>query len=322
MLRVKTYLYPVPALDAGLQNSWSYIKSRILSASLRSRIKCGNIARLVCLFFCLFEQVIAQSVSYTEEDRAIFNRYRIAMEEKKDLPADRLLIETALFFLETPYVASTLEMEPERLVINLREMDCSTFIENVISLARTIKSDDPSWDTFCRNLQELRYREGTISDYTDRLHYTSDWIFENERKGMVKDITGEIGGKPLLLDLSFMSTHPDSYRQLKNNPDRVKEIAVKEAEINKRSYYYIPKDEIEDHASGIKDGDIIGFVTSIKGLDLSHVGIAVWKNGKLTFIHASSSSAMKVIIQPDSLIEYTQRMKSNKGIMVVRNLPI
>ena len=77
------------------------------------------------------------------------------------------MVKTARFFLGTPYVAATLEMEPERLVVNLREMDCMTLVENVVVLTRTIQSENPSFETFCKNLQALRYRNGEIHDYTD-----------------------------------------------------------------------------------------------------------------------------------------------------------
>ena len=87
----------------------------------------------------------------------------------------------------------------------------------------------------------------------------------------------------------------------------------KEKEINLRPHYYVPKQEIEKCSSGIKNGDILCFVTSIKGLDVTHVGIAYWKDGQLTFIHASSS-AKKVIIQASSLRDYAEGIKSCKGV--------
>ena len=180
---------------------------------------------------------------------------------------------------------------------------------------------NPTFENFCENLQQLRYREGTIGDYTDRLHYMTDWFYENERKGIVKDMGREIGGASLPLDLSFISTHPDSYKQLKNHPERVRRMADKEKEINLRPHYYVPKQEIDKCSFRIKNGDILCFVTSIKGLDVTHVGIAYWKDGQLTFIHASSS-AKKVIIQASSLRDYAEGIKSCKGVLVARPLSI
>lgn len=263
----------------------------------------------------------AVELYYDKEDKAIFERYLFAMQSKAGLPTEDLIIETALFFLGTPYVGATLEKEPEGLVINLREMDCSTFVENVVSLTKTIQDSDPSFERFCQNLQQLRYRDGVITDYTDRLHYTTDWIYENERKGLVKDVTKEIGGKPLPLSLSFMSTHPDSYKQLKGNSERIAQVEKKEKEINARPCYYIPEAEIDSLGKNIKSGDMVGFVTTINGLDLSHVGIVYWKDNELTFIHASTSAAKKVIVNEDPLSSYVKRIKTNKGVLIIRLLP-
>ncbi|WP_297904996.1 N-acetylmuramoyl-L-alanine amidase-like domain-containing protein [uncultured Parabacteroides sp.] len=256
----------------------------------------------------------------TVEDRSVFDRYYACTDSKKSLPLNELMIHTALFFRETPYVASTLEREPEGLVVNLRELDCTTFAETVLALSRTMQGENTSFESFCENLRYLRYREGTIRDYTDRLHYMTDWFYENERKGIVRDIGQEIGGILLPLELSFISTHPNSYKQLKSHPELIRKIANKEKEINRRSYYYVPKGKIDKCSSGIKNGDILCFVTSIKGLDVTHVGIAYWKEGRLTFIHASSS-ARKVIIQESSLRDYAEGIKSCKGILIARPLP-
>jgi len=283
--------------------------------TIRNFRKAVSVSFLLFLSLALYAQVFCE-----EEDRVIFDRYIATMKPARNKEVKELIIETARFFIGTPYVASTLEKEPEQLVINLREMDCSTLLENVICLVKTVQDDNPTFEGFANHLRCLRYRNGEIHDYTDRLHYTSDWIFENERKGWVKDITGEIGGKVLPLSLSFMSTHPDSYRQLKNNPERIGRIAAKEMEINKRRYYYIPKEEIRSSDSRISTGDMVGFVTSIGGLDLSHVGIIYKEKDQLTFIHASST-AKKVIINEESVVDYTRKIKSNKGIMIVRLLP-
>lgn len=268
-----------------------------------------------CLFF--FQGQAADKLYYTDADRAIFDRYLSEMIPDKSLPTGELMVQTARFFLNAPYVAATLEKEPEGLVINLREMDCMTLVENVVALTRTMQSAAPSFDEFCKNLQTIRYRNGEIHDYTDRLHYTTDWIFENQRKGIVKDVTQEIGGISLPVNVSFMSTHPDSYKPLKDHPERVARIAAKEKEINARPYYYIPESEIDRLAEGIKEGDIVCFVTTIKGLDISHVGVVCRVGDKLTFIHASTTQK-KVIVNEAPLQEYVESIKRNSGIMIVR----
>lgn len=272
----------------------------------------------ICLLVLL---LVSLGVKAQIGDREIFDRYVSIMQAKKSLPMGELMVETSRFFQGTPYVAATLEKEPEGLVVNLRELDCTTLVENVLALSRTLQSSDPSFDNFCRNLQQIRYREGQITDYTDRLHYITDWLYENSRKGLVKDAGLEVGGQPLAVDLSFISTHPDSYKPLKGHPELVRKMADKEREINARSYFYLPLSEINVHAGKIKEGDIICFVTTIKGLDVTHMGIACRVDGKLTFIHASST-AKQVIVNDEPLFVYATKIKSNKGILVIRPLAV
>lgn len=272
----------------------------------------------ICLSVLL---LVSLGVEAQIGDREIFDRYVSAMQAKQSLPMGELMVETSRFFQGTPYVAATLEKEPEGLVVNLRELDCTTLVENVLALSRTLQSSDPSFDTFCRNLQQIRYREGQITDYTDRLHYITDWLYENSRKGLVKDVGLEVGGRPLAVDLSFISTHPDSYKPLKGHPELVRKMADKEREINARSYFYLPLSEIDTHAGKIKEGDMICFVTTIKGLDVTHMGIACRVDGKLTFIHASST-AKQVIVNDEPLSVYAVKIKSNKGILVIRPLAV
>ncbi len=268
------------------------------------------------LLFCCAGTFISCAQG-TQSDKGIFESYLNSVQTVDKLCSDILMDETAKFFLGVPYVGKTLEYEPERLIVNLREMDCMTFVENVLALAEASASGTPSWQTYLEKLQQIRYRDGKIEDYTSRLHYTSDWIYENEKKGLIADVTKEIGGVPLAMDVSFVSTHPESYMQLQSHPEYIAVMAKKEKEINSRQYYYIPKEEIDKREAQIRTGDIVCFVTSIKGLDISHVGIVHKEGDKMTFIHASSGKK-RVIINEESLQDYVLGIKKSKGIMVLR----
>lgn len=271
---------------------------------------------LLGLLFCCAGTFISCAQG-TQSDKGIFESYLNSVQTVDKLCSDILMDETAKFFLGVPYVDKTLEYEPERLIVNLREMDCMTFVENVLALAEAFASGTPSWQTYLEKLQQIRYRDGKIEGYTSRLHYTSDWIYENEKKGLIADITKEIGGVPLAMDVSFVSTHPESYMQLQSHPEYIAVMAKKEKEINSRQYYYIPKEEIDKREAQIRTGDIVCFVTSIKGLDISHVGIIHKEGDKMTFIHASSGKK-RVIINEESLQDYVLGIKKSKGIMVLR----
>ncbi|MDR2901488.1 MAG: DUF1460 domain-containing protein [Lactobacillales bacterium] len=231
-----------------------------------------------------------------------------------------LTVKAALLFLDMPYVPATLEInETEQLVVNLNGVDCMTFSETCLALARTAICTEPHEKTFRRELQHIRYRDGKIDGYASRLHYAIDWLYDNAHKGILADVSAQCGGISLPLKIDFMSSHPDAYKVLKNNPAEIGKIARIEQEINKRSYFYIPKKEIEERAAAIKNGDIVLFVTSILGLDTTHMGIAYWQGNVLTFIHASSTAG-KVIVNPDPLFVYCAKIKNNIGIMLGRAL--
>ena len=269
------------------------------------------------IILCLF--LFSASTSESEnKDVAIANDYFAHYRQEQHLPPGELITKTALYFLGTPYVSSTLEInETEQLVVNLRELDCMTLVENCLALTQTVRSGSMTYNHFTQKLQRIRYRGGIIDGYPSRLHYTSDWITDNVAKQILSDKTKGLGGKSMQFNLNFMSTHPESYNALKNHPDDIAKMQQIEKKVNRRTYYFIPKNEIPGNEKLIQNGDIICFVTSIEGLDISHLGIAYRKNGMLTFIHASSQ-AHKVIVNSESIAGYCAKMKRNTGIMVLR----
>ncbi|MDR0865578.1 MAG: DUF1460 domain-containing protein [Candidatus Symbiothrix sp.] len=257
--------------------------------------------------------------------RGYFNSLLPAPEDtvQSNYSPDELMLKAAFFLLKTPYVAQTLEGNAEEeLVVNLHELDCMTFVENCLALSRAAQYPFPDSDYFVRQLKYIRYRSGIIHGYTSRLHYTTDWIADNVGKGTIEDITYALGGKRFQPHLGFMSSHPDLYPGLSENSQDVEVMISIERAINQRNtYYYIPQNEINDKQALIKSGDIICFTTNLPGLDISHLGIACWNKGQLSFIHASSKYK-KVIINPESLADYCGTIKGNTGIMVLRPLSV
>jgi len=277
-------------------------------------------ACLLSSFFIKEKSRAADLLSDTDE--LIFkNKFEISRSLKLvDRPINEIIIEMAKSFIGVDYAAGTLEAPgEERLIINLRTLDCVTFYENSLALARCIKKNKITFEDFKKELQFVRYRGGIIDKYPSRLHYTSDYFYDNEKKGVLKNVTKELGGVRYKKKINFMSTHADSYLQLKENPEFVKTITSQEADINKHVMYHIPKSKIKIITSRIKDGDILGITTTIKGLDCSHTGIAVWQNMKLHMIHAPIPGS-KVQITDVPLWEYLKKIKKDTGIMVARAL--
>ena len=270
---------------------------------------------LVFLFLPLY--IHAQLSSDWEKDTEILNKFCSSVSKTS---MDHLMLQSALFFLDYPYAAATLEGEEEEtLIVDLRNFDCTTLVENCLALSRCLQYPAPDMEYFERMLRLIRYRNGLIEGYPSRLHYFSDWIYDNSKKGIVEDITHALGGRRIQLNVDFMSENYTKYPALQVDSSLVKTIRDQEKQINARNYFYIPKSEIPLHKSEIKNGDIICFTTSIPGLDISHVGIAYHFRNQLTFIHASSTAG-KVIVNPESLEDYCQKIKTNTGIMILRPL--
>ncbi|WP_425637860.1 N-acetylmuramoyl-L-alanine amidase-like domain-containing protein [Algoriphagus yeomjeoni] len=271
---------------------------------------------LIFIFCPLFTQ--AQTVC-TLESREKLEGFLAKLKESdySGKSPNELNIEIGQWFLATPYVEKTLELPgSEKLVINLTGVDCTTFLETVVTMSRLAEAGEFTFEDFERELEKLRYREGNNEGYPSRLHYFSDWIFENEQKGILKDVTKEVGGSPYANAPSFMSENPQFYRQLSEseNLDAIKET---ESKIEKRGYFYIPKGEIATLEKNIQSGDLIAITTSMPNLDIVHTGFAFEKNGRIHLLHASSKN-MKVEISEKPLSDYLAGNKSQSGIIVSR----
>ena len=233
------------------------------------------------------------------------------------LPIGEAVAALGQRFVGTPYIPQTLELEgDERLIVNLRELDCVTFVENMLAMARVLRAGTPDYDAFKRELVRIRYREGVLSGYASRLHYFSEWIADNEAKGIVDDVTMQIGGVQDTGAISFMTRHADSYRQL-SDPRVVDEIRTIETTLSGRERHYIPQYAIDGVASEIRNGDIIAATSTLEGLDIAHTGFALWVDGALHLMHAPLVGSV-VEISDRPLAERLQRIEAQDGIMVAR----
>ncbi|MFA5805692.1 MAG: N-acetylmuramoyl-L-alanine amidase-like domain-containing protein [Melioribacteraceae bacterium] len=262
----------------------------------------------------------AQTI-YTQKDVDVCNsKFNLAVDQKlSSLPINQVIIEIGKSFLGTDYVANTLEKgDKENLVINLTGLDCYTFLETSLVFARCIKKGKTSFEDYQKELTNIRYRDGKLNEYPSRLHYFSDWIYDMNKRGIGKDITKEIGGKRYVKKINFMSTHVDSYKQLKENQKFVKEISNIERQISTRKYFYLPQEEIASVEDKIQSGDIIGITTNVEGLDIAHTGIAIrLDDGRIHLMHAPNVG-YKVQITEKPLADYIKGNKKQTGIMVLR----
>jgi N-acetylmuramoyl-L-alanine amidase-like len=277
----------------------------------------------LAIFFILTLTACTDAQNFTDKDAEICNTtFQLAVNENLSAkPIGDVIVEVGKSFLGTPYKAYTLETEgEEQLIINLTEFDCTTFLENVLALSRNIKQEKTSFEDFQKELTFIRYRNGKINKYPSRLHYFTDWIYNNEQKGIVKDVTEELGGKVFDKKLSFMSDHPTYYKHLKENPAFIEDIKMQEEVINRRTNFFIPQDEILNVEDKIMNGDLIAFTSSVKGLDVNHVGIAIRMEDKRIHILHAPVEGEPVQITKLPLSDYVKKIKKDTGIIVVRVL--
>lgn len=259
----------------------------------------------------------SEKIIYQPKDKEILEQVLERYAADKEATTSALMIKVGGFFKGTPYVAHTLETEEEHLVVNLREMDCTTFAENCLAISRTIQSDSQTFEQFTSELQNIRYRDGKIDGYPSRLHYFCDWIYNNVEKNLIRDMSEEIAQTPFSKEINFMSTHPGSYRQLKDSIPLTESIAKHEKQISARKMFYIPETSIAEVESKLMDGDIAGITTEIEGLGIQHVVILIRQKGHIHLMHASSK-AEKVVVSDLTLEEYLLNSKSASGIMLAR----
>ena len=236
--------------------------------------------------------------------------------------ANALVEYYARRLLGTPYVAHTLEGDQEVLTINIHELDCTTFVETLYALARTTLSRRYSWRDYAAHLEDLRYRGGTMGDYSSRLHYISEWIVDNRLRGNMQDITPDLPHVDYLVkNIDFMTHHTDSYRQLKDDSVMVEKI--RRFELRSHRFPYVKRSWLNDKElkAALRSGDFVGLVTKVEGLDISHMGIIIVDDKGDPYLLDASMTGGKVMLESKPLFKYLERSKSNIGIRVFRMMP-
>jgi N-acetylmuramoyl-L-alanine amidase-like len=254
-----------------------------------------------------FEQLVQKAVS----------------ENWRSLPLGERTVAVGEALLGTPYVNYTLEIDnhTESPSVNLRGVDCWTYFEIALGFARMLELKTGSYSPadLVAMVELDRYRGGQCNGkYTSRLHYLEDWIYDNERRGLVTNLTRSLGGVPMQgRYLNEMSKYWRDSRYLRNNPGLVPEMREIENRISSRTIYHIPKREIAEIESNIRDGDVICISGNGPEGFTEHVGLACRdRAGVLHFMHASKDARRVIIDVP--LHSYVYRYRKFSGIMVVR----
>ncbi|MBD5225039.1 MAG: DUF1460 domain-containing protein [Bacteroidales bacterium] len=280
-----------------------------------------NIISLIfaLIFLNQFQATAQQEINFHHESTDTARITEILVAESAQ-PQPGSLTRIAEHFIGKPYEGGTLDGdETEILRVNIDTFDCTTFVETVLALAYTAAEHRQSWHDFVYNLRHFRYRNGDTDGYASRLHYVSDWIIDNSARGLLHEVTAaspkvRYGVK----SLDYMTTHRESYPALTDD-ENFRAMKHVEAGYSNHRFPYLKGSGLKGkHIAEIaRDGDIIIFTTSIRGLDATHMGIIKLDNdGEPRLIHASSNAG-KVVIDELPVADYIAKHRSD-GIRIIR----
>jgi hypothetical protein len=228
----------------------------------------------------------------------------------------------------TRYKHFTLEIDNriEAPSANFQGMDCWTFFEIALGFARMLDEPGANWspERLLHYIELDRYRGGECTgEYLSRLHYLEDWLYDNDRRGLVEDLTRDLGGRSVPHSAREMSVGWRHYRYLAASRSLLGPLGRMEANVSSRPLYEIPKSRVAGIESKLRSGDIIGVIGRDRsGLySTSHVGLALrTSDGVLHFMHASSPGNYGHVIVDAQLSKYLYRYHSDSGILVARPL--
>lgn len=245
----------------------------------------------------------------------------------KALPIGERTAAVGQALVGTRYKHFTLEIDNriESPSVNFQGMDCWTFFEIALGFARMLNEPESNWtpERLLHYVELDRYRDGECTgDYLSRLHYLEDWLYDNDRRGLVEDMTRKLGGQSVPHSAREMSTGWRHYRYLAANRSLLGPLARMEANVSSRPLYQIPKSQVAKIEPKLRSGDIIGIISRDGGrYSTAHVGLALRTNdGVLHFMHASSPSNYGRVVVDSELSKYLYRYGSDSGILVARPL--
>ena len=267
---------------------------------------------------------MAQMRFHCERDTLLINDLLVRGQESHLSQPEALVAFYAQQLLGTPYVAHTLEGDTEMLTIDVCELDCTTFVETLYALARTTMQGRYSWRDYAQCLESVRYQGGVMGDYSTRLHYISWWIIDNHSRNNLVEVTPDLPhATSLVKTINFMSHHADSYRSLKDDSLMVAKIRSTENALRGHKMPILKKSWLnkDDVKRELRNGDFVGLVTRIEGLDISHMG-TIYKdeNGEI-FLLDASMSAGKVTLEPQPLGRWLKDGANTLGVRVFRMMP-
>ena len=246
-------------------------------------------------------------------------------ENWRNLPLGERTIRVARELVGTPYMNYTLEVDDrtESPVANLKCMDCWTYYENALAIARMLRYQPAPYkpQDMLHMVEIERYRNGVCTgSYLSRMHHLEEVFYDNQRRGYATNITSRIpGAVKLQREIHEMTVQWKDYRYLRSNPSLIEPMGKIEAQVSNLPVYHVPKSKVRSAEKYLQNGDICAITTNERDGYTSHVGMIVRMQDRAYFTHATSDhdkGRMVIIDRPIS--DYVNGASKHAGIIICR----
>lgn len=243
----------------------------------------------------------------------------------RKLPLGERTVRVAREMVGTPYVNYSLEVDDrvESPVVNFRGMDCWTYYENALALARMLRYKPAPYrpEDMLHMVEIERYRNGVCTgNYLSRMHHLEEVFYDNQRRGYAQNITSRIpGAVKIHREIREMTVQWKAYRYLRSNPSLIGPMGKIEAQVSNLPVYHVPKDKVKNAEKYLQNGDICAITTHGPGGYTSHVGLIMRMKDRAYFSHATSDrdkGRMVVIDRP--IADYVNGASKHAGIVICR----
>ena len=249
---------------------------------------------------------------------------RAERENWRALPLGERTVRVGLALAGTPYQGYTLEIDDhvESPSVDFQGVDCWTFFEISLGFARMLHAKAPPYAPadLLHMVEADRYRQGQCTgQYLSRHHFLEDLFYDNERRGLLTNITPRLPGAERMehRDIREMTVMWRHYRYLRNNPNLLPGMARLQEDVSNLPVYQVPKSRVAAVEPYLQSGDIIAVTSRDTGGYTSHVGLAYRDpKGVLRFLHASSLHHRVMV--DDRLSVYLADKHDDAGIVVAR----
>lgn len=254
--------------------------------------------------------------------------HRLCDQAKKEnwasQPIGQRTVTAGKALLGTPYGNYTLEIDDkiESPSVNFEMLDCWTFYETSLALARLVKNPPSLWtrEAMLHYIELERYRDGRCTgSYLSRMHHLEEVFANNQSRGLGQNVTASLGGVPVRRNIKEMQESWKAYRYLRSDPSLLPGMARVEANVSALPVTYIPRSKVAGIESRLQDGDVLAVATNWHSSYTSHVGLAKRDGATCRFMHATSSrNKGKCCVVDNRISSYLQEKSTNMGLIVFR----